>query len=62
MEGGKLGAEGPEDQGLPQRGMRPLRLEEDIRRSDRNGLKSKVPWSLSTMRYQGPKEFSPLGE
>ena len=41
----KLGAEGPEGQGLPQRGLRLLRLEGDKKRSERNGLKSTVPWS-----------------
>lgn len=64
VEGGQLGAEDPDDQGLPRRGLRALRLEEDEKRSDRDGFKSTVPWSLSTMRYQAPPtpQFSSLGE
>lgn len=50
VEGGKSGAEGPEDQGLPQRGLK-VRLEKDEKRDE---FKSTVPWSLSTMRYQVP--------
>lgn len=50
-----FGAQGPVGQGLLRRGLRPLRLEGDKKRSDRNGLKSTVPWSLYHYRLPRPQ-------
>lgn len=58
----KLGAEGPEGQGLPQRGLRLLRLEGDKKRSERNGLKSTVPWSLYHYDLPSPSKNFHLQE
>lgn len=57
---GLLGAVDPE--GLPQRSLRPLRLEGDKKRSDRNGLKSTVPWSLYHYELPRPQKDFHLQE
>lgn len=43
-------------QGLPQRSLRPLRLDGGKKRSERNGLKSIVPWSLYHHNLPSPSK------